>query len=154
MIIFFLLKGNQQKLIVSRRCHIRLSEERRPRSFQKLKAHLSSSGKHLKSSFEQKLKDSVLWWNFLKFYEQPCLGGDSKTLMFVNITPEPSSTGESLCSLRFAARVNACEIGTAHRHVNARPLDYRLSLGWEFSSEARQIKLCLYPNAVTTWCWS
>ncbi|KAG6397822.1 hypothetical protein SASPL_139270 [Salvia splendens] len=42
---------------------------------------------------------------------QPCLGGDLKTLMFVNVSPDPSSVGESVCSLRFAARVNACEIG-------------------------------------------
>ncbi|KAK9092153.1 hypothetical protein Syun_027064 [Stephania yunnanensis] len=59
---------------------------------------------------------------------QPCLAGDSKTLMFVNISPDLSSVDESLCSLRFAAKVNACEIRSIRpRQTNARPTDSRLS---------------------------
>ncbi len=53
---------------------------------------------------------------------QPCLGGSGKTLMFVNVNPDPESAQETLCSLRFAAKVNSCETaarGGAARNVSS-----------------------------------
>ncbi|XP_023758682.1 kinesin-like protein KIN-14C [Lactuca sativa] len=64
----------------------------------------------------------------LTYLLQPCLGGDSKTLMFVNVSPDPLSVNESLCALKFAARVNSCEIGIPRRQTS-RPIDSRLSCG-------------------------
>ena len=43
------------------------------------------------------------------------LGGDAKTLMLVNVAPAREAAGETLCSLRFAAKVNAVELATAKR---------------------------------------
>ncbi|KAJ1849881.1 kinesin-like nuclear fusion protein [Coemansia sp. RSA 2708] len=49
---------------------------------------------------------------------QESLGaGNSKTLMFVCVNPNPTSTQESLCSLQFATKVNSCQIGTARRQA-------------------------------------
>lgn len=52
----------------------------------------------------------------LTFLLSDSLGAASaKTLMFVNVNPAPDAYAESLSALRFAAKVNACEIGVARR---------------------------------------
>lgn len=46
--------------------------------------------------------------------------------MFVNINCEPASVKETLCSLRFAAKVNQCETGAkggARKHITDLPTD-------------------------------
>lgn len=57
-------------------------------------------------------RNSTLTW-LLK----NCFGGDGKTLMLVNLSPEPVHSNESLCALRFASKVNSCNIGSAKRSV-------------------------------------
>ncbi|KAM0064247.1 putative minus-end-directed kinesin ATPase [Helianthus debilis subsp. tardiflorus] len=49
---------------------------------------------------------------------QSSLGGDCKTLMFVQISPSSSDLGETICSLNFASRVRGVEHGPARKQTD------------------------------------
>ena len=66
---------------------------------------LGSGSKHVP------YRNSRLTWML-----QPCLSGDGKTLMIVNVSPDRSDAGETQCSLRFASQVNQCELGKPRRN--------------------------------------
>lgn len=49
---------------------------------------------------------------------QDSLGQDSKTLMIVQASPLVKDVGESQCSLVFASRARAVELGQAKKHTS------------------------------------
>ncbi|KAK7277932.1 hypothetical protein RJT34_22952 [Clitoria ternatea] len=56
---------------------------------------------------------------------QSSLGGDCKTLMFVQVSPSAADLGETLCSLNFATRVRGIEGGPARKQVDLSELKYK-----------------------------
>jgi kinesin family protein C1 len=66
----------------------------------------------------QRKKEHVPYRNSkLTHVLQNSLGGNSKSIMIVNVSPTPESVGETVCSLRFAATVNNVELGKAQRQA-------------------------------------
>lgn len=54
----------------------------------------------------------------LTYLLQPCLSGEGKTMMIVNLSPTFESYNETLCSLRFASQVNSCIVGKAKKQIS------------------------------------
>lgn len=49
-------------------------------------------------------------------------GGDSKTLMFVQISPSDQDSSETLSSLNFATRVRGVELGPVRKQIDTAEL--------------------------------
>lgn len=55
--------------------------------------------------------------NCLTYYIISCTGGDSKTLMVVQVAPVEKNVAETVCSLNFAQRVRTVELGQATKRT-------------------------------------
>jgi len=66
---------------------------------------------------------------------QQCFSDQGKSLMLANLSPTLDSANESLCSLRFAAKVNNCELGKPTKQVK-----YKRSLSGSDNSTTKKAK--------------
>ncbi|GAB4835832.1 hypothetical protein Ancab_000748 [Ancistrocladus abbreviatus] len=71
---------------------------------------------------------------------QSSLGGDCKTLMFVQISPSAADLGETLCSLNFASRVRGIEHGPARKQADVSELLKQKQLAEKLKHEEKEAK--------------
>ncbi|KAL3630147.1 hypothetical protein CASFOL_023131 [Castilleja foliolosa] len=68
---------------------------------------------------------------------QDSLGGDSKTLMFVQISPSDQDASETLSSLNFATRVRGVELGPARKQIDTSEIQKMKSMLEKARQESR-----------------
>lgn len=99
----------------SERLHTSKAEGERLRETQNINKSLSALGNVITALVRKEphipFRDSKLTL-LLKDHLQ----GNSRILMFVNIAPEEKYHGETICSLRFAAKISECKFGPAQRN--------------------------------------
>ncbi|VFQ69089.1 unnamed protein product [Cuscuta campestris] len=71
---------------------------------------------------------------------QSSLGGDCKTLMFVQISPCAADLGETLCSLNFASRVRGVEHGPARRQTDFTELNKYKQMAEKSKHDEKEMK--------------
>ncbi|XXG49107.1 hypothetical protein AAC387_Pa02g3376 [Persea americana] len=69
---------------------------------------------------------------------QDSLGGESKTLMFVQISPSENDLGETLSSLNFATRVRGVELGPVKKQIDTSELQKTKQMLDKARQESRQ----------------
>nr|GMD48170.1 kinesin-like protein KIN-14S [Ipomoea batatas] len=71
---------------------------------------------------------------------QSSLGGDCKTLMFVQVSPNAADLGETLCSLNFASRVRGVEHGPARKQADLTELHKYKQMVEKTKSDEKETK--------------
>ncbi|KAL9654606.1 hypothetical protein ABK040_006668 [Willaertia magna] len=93
------------------------AEGDRLKEAQNINKSLSALGDVI-SSLASKKKGHIPYRNSkLTSLLQDSLGGNSKTLMFVNVSPSNDSCSETFCSLGFAQRARKVELGKAEKNT-------------------------------------
>jgi len=75
----------------------------------------------------------LIYANIIKFddfFVFVFVGGDSKALMFVQISPNENDLSETICSLNFASRVRGIELGPARKQLDTVELLRHKQMVW------------------------
>lgn len=88
----------------------------RLRETQNINKSLSSLS-NVMSSLQKKMDHVPFRDSKLTHVLQNSLGGNSKSIMIVNVSPTVSSASETICSLRFAATVGQVNLGKSKRQT-------------------------------------
>jgi len=92
------------------------SEGARMKEAQNINKSLSSLGDVI-HSLKNKTSHVPYRNSKLTYLLQESLGGDSKTLMVVQVAPVEKNVAETVCSLNFAQRVRTVELGQATKRT-------------------------------------
>ncbi|GMH84610.1 hypothetical protein TrST_g805 [Triparma strigata] len=87
---------------------------------QSINNSLSALGNVINALGKKKVEHVPYRNSQLTFLLQDSLGGNSKVMMFVNLSPVSYNMNESLCSLSFAARCRAVQLGSGKKNDNSK----------------------------------
>ncbi|CAE7685509.1 KIN14E, partial [Symbiodinium microadriaticum] len=115
-------QGQSNRAVGSHDMNEHSSRRDRLKEAQNINRSLSALGDVINSLGSKKATHVPYRNSKLTFLLQDSLGGNSKVLMFVNISPAVYNAGESVCSLNFASRCRNVELGQARKQSDRKAL--------------------------------